>query len=1566
MENLNQFLADLNSLGVKLWLEESETDPNVTPRLRYSAPKGTMNSALLSELKTRKTNIVEFLQQRSQNQDLTAQVIKPVPRDQDLPLSFPQQRLWLLEQLEESSSTYNWVRMLRFQGSLNLKLLEASINEIVRRHEVLRTAFVEVDGTPLQKICQPQPVNIQLVELENVAEENKFQEAQNLATKEQSKPFDLQSGLLIKVSLIQLEPEDYVLVLTLHHMVTDGEFISILLQELTTLYQAFCEDKPSPLSELPIQYADFAYWQRQHLQGETLQKLVNYWKPQLAGVTPLLELPTDRPRPPIQTFSGRREWVLFNLELTNKLKSLTEQSGATLFMTLLTAFAILLYRYSGQSDIVIGSPVANRNPSEVEGLIGFFFNSLALRVKISENATFSELLSEVKKVVLDGYEHQDLPVEKLLEELQLENNLNYSPLFQTRFVLQNTPKEKLELSNLKITELEPENVVTKFDLTLKMVELESGLAGGFEYNTDLFDAATIKRMTGHFQTLLEGIVTNPDQKIDLLPLITTAEKQQILKEWNDEPVTYNLCIHQLFTTQVNRTPEAIAVKFEQEEITYQELNNRANQLAHYLQELGVQPETKVGIYLQRSPEAIIAVLATLKAGGAYVPLDPNYPSPRLEWMLSDSQVKVLVTTELLQAKLPENQAKVVCLDLEQEKIATYPQTNPQNQVKPKNLAYIIYTSDSTGNPKGVMIEHHSLASFSCSAIAEYQINSQDKVLQFASLSSDIAVEEIYPCLITGSTLVLRTEEMLNSVPTFVAKCQEWGITVLDLSTAYWNQLTHELISSNLTLPETIRLIIFGGEAVSPETLKLWLENIGEYPQLINAYGTTETTVKATTYKFNPSVGGNGYSPLPEIPIGKPIANAQVYILDKNLQPVPIGIPGEIYIGGTGVARGYLNGDDLTQQKFIPTPVGSVSVSEEYETMPLEIHSSQQNNSQSRLYKTGDLGKYLPDGNIKYLERIDTKKSFDKKIPPSKTVEAPNIEQVPNILPQKETVNHNSPIIPIQPQGNKTPLFCVHSGYGEILLYQNLAFRLDPDRPVYGLLPKEADGNIAGVSSIEEMAAYYVKEIQAMQPNSPYLLAGACIGGTIAIEMARQLKAQGKDAPLVAVFGTAPLNFVKSPSNQSQSVTKNLAIKEKLNAYLDFLKGLTPRERLLHLADKSYEKIDDGLYSLKKLIEPYKYQLYNKLEKPFSQDLQRFHVYVMNSQAQDNFEQKTFDGNLISFWASLDQRFSLAEQLSWSNVVTGEIKLYDLPATHIELALNSSSVQNIADTLREELDTAETNIKSNKKLEQQDIVSQLQEPTSWSSLIPIQPNGSKPPLFCIHGSEEVNLGEPLYAYDLARNFDSDQPIYGLRAVGLDGNSIPLNTIEDMANRYLTEIRGVYPSGQYLLLGLEIGGLVALEMAQKLLEQGEQVPLLMMINTVNPNSDLLSAKGITGIANYSIKLRKSFVKLNQETKCKFTRDFKQNTLTKDLRYFSVEQSLIEAHKKYQTKPYNHKLDIFYSQEIKSNAYWNQKINSTSQIYKISGNSTSIFKQPHIQDLSQKLEKCITESLKEKTEP
>jgi amino acid adenylation domain-containing protein len=880
---------------------------------------------------------------------------------EELPLSYAQQRLWFLDQLEPNSSFYNVPLALHLEGTLKIDVLEKSLQEIIQRHESLRTNFLTIDGNPVQIIKPESNWNLTIVndkESKNYQEENALKEWLEIHSHQ---PFDLANESLLRATLLELSDTEHFLLICMHHVVSDGWSMGVFIQELTTLYNAYTKGLESLLKELPIQYADFALWQREYLQGEILQNQLNYWQKQLSAAPALLHLPSDRPRPPEQRFEGDRIRCLLSPELSQGLNRLSREKGVTLFMTLLTAFKILLYRYTGETDILVGTPIANRTRSELDGLIGFFVNTLVLRTDLAGNPSFSEALKQLRETATDAYDHQDLPFEMLVEALQPERNMSYTPLFQVMFGLDNEVLNVIDLEGIKATRQPLEFKTAKFDLSLSIQIKEAGLIASWEYNTDLFEQSTIERLSGHFINLLTGIIANPEQSIAQLPLLTENERCQLLVDWNQTHIDYQpeLCLHQLFEQQVKLNPDAIAVRLENEFLTYQELNNRANQLAHYLQSLGVKADGLVGIFVERSLEMIIGILGILKAGGAYVPLDVNYPKDRITYLLEDSQLSILLTQSQFLGQLPQFQGTTICLDQDWSIIAKQSTVNPIVEVDQHNLAYIIYTSGSTGKPKGVMIEHRSVVNFTRTAIREYGFRSDDKTLQFASICFDASVEEIFGGLLAGATLVLRTEDMLRSSEDFWQCCQKWQLTVLSFPTAYWHQLVSELTPTFLPILSNIKRIIVGGEAIQPAKVKQWhtiTANYSPLPQLFNSYGPTEATVVMTLYEFT--------SPnIVNVPIGRPFSNTQVYILDTCLQPVPIGVAGELHIGGAGLARGYLNRPELTQEKFISNPF------EEQGLIPSNSFNKE-SKEPSKLYKTGDLCRYLPDGNIEYLGRID--------------------------------------------------------------------------------------------------------------------------------------------------------------------------------------------------------------------------------------------------------------------------------------------------------------------------------------------------------------------------------------------------------------------------------------------------------------------------------------------------------------------------------------------------------------------------------------------------------------------
>ena len=851
------------------------------------------------------------------------------------PLSFAQQRLWFINKLEPNSPAYNIAISIRIKGKLNEVALAQSLKEIIRRHKVLRTSFKALNGEPVQVI------------LEREAEDrgryfplpNSESEIQSFLVQEGQQPFNLAEAGLFRTKLLRLDAEESILIITMHHIIFDGWSAGVLMREVAALYKAFLTGEPSPLPELTIQYVDYAYWQREWLKGEILESQLAYWKQQLGGNLPVLNLPTDYPRPTVSTFRGARQTLVLPEALREGIKELSQQEGVTLFMILLAAFKTLLFRYTHQDDVLVGSPIANRNQAEIHGMIGFFVNTLVLRSNLAGNPSFKELLKRIRRVALDAYSHQNLPFEKLVEELQPDRSLSHTPLFQVMFALQNFPMPHLEVAGLNLQVQEVDTGTAKFDLTLFVEDRERELLATFEYNTDLFKATTITRMLGHFQTLLEDIVANPNQRLSDLPLLTKVERNQLLIEWNQTKTdsSHNLCIHELFEEQVERTPDAVAVIFRNQQLTYRELNQRANLLAHYLQKLGVKPEVFVGICVERSIEMLVGLLGILKAGGAYVPLDSTYPKERLAFMLEDARVPVLLTQQHLLEIIPSHSGKVVCLDTNWQEIGKEISENSVSNVCADNLAYVIYTSGSTGKPKGTLIHHRGLVNYLTWCTKTYSVEQGEGSPVHSSISFDMTLTGLFSPLLVGRKVELLPEDKgIENLATVVRNKSNFSL--IKITPAQLELLSHQLLPQEAA--GKTRAFIIGGENLLAESIAFWQENAPD-TMLINEYGPTETVVGCCIYQAKDKQSGS-------VPIGRAIANTQLYILDRYLHPVPVGIGGELYIGGAGVARGYLHRPDLTAERFIPNPFVAGE----------------------RLYKTGDLARYRADGIIEYLGRID--------------------------------------------------------------------------------------------------------------------------------------------------------------------------------------------------------------------------------------------------------------------------------------------------------------------------------------------------------------------------------------------------------------------------------------------------------------------------------------------------------------------------------------------------------------------------------------------------------------------
>ena len=893
-------------------------------------------TARLEQLSPAKRALFEL---RLQQQGAQGRLRVAIPRRSPgapTPLSFAQQRLWFLHQLEPESAAYHEATAIRLEGNLDIAALQGALNTIVERHEVLRTSIVLDGGHPVQIAGEPRPVELPILKLGAAS----IEDVQRAIAEIRNRPFHLGSDLMLRAALLQIGPAENILVLVKHHVASDGWSSGILADELGKLYGAFSQGRADPLPPLPIQYADYAAWQRQWLQGPVLERQISFWREYLCDL-PALELPTDRPRSGLQSYRSARQSLGLPRSLIDRLTAFSRRENATLFMTMLAAFQILLYRYTGEDDIAVGSPIAGRTRVETEGLIGCFVNTLVLRGDLSGNPKFRDFLGRVRDGALKAYEHQDLPFEKLVEELNPERDSSRNPLFQVLFAVQNTPKRNSAFPGLIATALQIDSTTAKFDLSAALIERAEETTLRVEYRTELFEAATIERMLGHFRNLLEAIAADPEHRIDALPLLTEAEKQRITVEWNQtrRDCPTDRTVHQLFEAEVERRPDALALVFEEQQLTYRELNRRANQVAHYLRKRGVGPESLVGLCLERSVEMVVGLLAILKAGGAYVPLEPTYPRARLEFMLADTRASIVLTDGHSMDCLPQTNAQVICLDRDRQLFEKEPAANPENNNVGEHAAYVIYTSGSTGKPKGVVNVHAGLRNRLEWMQETYRLTAEDRVLQKTPFTFDVSVWEFLWPLISGACLVVARPEGHRDREYLVRLIQSARITTLHFVPSMLSVFLQGAGAERCT---TLKQVFCSGEALSIELQRRFFERA--HASLHNLYGPTEASIEVTAWDCR----RDDIAKI--VPIGRPIANTQIYVLDSQLSPVPIGIAGEIHIGGIGLARSYLNRPELTAKKFIPNPFNC------------ELGA--------RLYKTGDLARYLPDGNIEFLGRID--------------------------------------------------------------------------------------------------------------------------------------------------------------------------------------------------------------------------------------------------------------------------------------------------------------------------------------------------------------------------------------------------------------------------------------------------------------------------------------------------------------------------------------------------------------------------------------------------------------------
>jgi amino acid adenylation domain-containing protein len=891
-------------------------------------------------------------------------------------LSFAQQRLWFLDQLAPGNPFYNIPAPIRLSFDVSVPVLERCVNELVRRHESLRTTFGTVDGEPVQIVAPSLTIALTVDDLRQIPEKEREKQLRSRMTEESRKPFDLAAGPLLRTNLYRLGNTEYVFLITLHHVISDGWSIGIFLREMAALYTAFAFGQASPLPPLRIQYPDFAEWQRGWLKGEVLKQQVAYWKKQLADL-PVLQLPTDRPRPAVQSYRGAHHAVAIPRPLTSSLNALSQRSGVTLFMTLLAAFQTLLHRYTRQDDIAVGAPIAGRNRREIEGLIGFFVNSLVLRADCSGEPTFLQFLKRVHRIALEAYAHQDLPFEMLVEELQPDRHLSRNPLFQVTFQLFNAPTLASSNGESKIAPLEIERGIAIFDIAFSLFETADGLAGGWEYNTDLFDGTTIARMARHFQTLLQEIVANPALRLNEYSLLDEKDKHELLIEWNKTKRSYpeDALLHRLFEAQVERSPDAVAVMFGETEVTYLELNRRANRLAHYLRDFG--DHGLIAVCQERSIEMVVSLLAVLKAGSAYVPLDPAYPKERLNFMLTDASPIVILTAKKFLAGLIGVSVQPVCAE-DGDAWADESHENLDFEQTPEELAYVVYTSGSTGRPRGAMIPHRAICNHMIWMQEAFPLRADDRVLQRTASSFDASVWEFWAPLLTGARLVMYEPEQHADPANLVQAIRRHGITRIQVVPSLLKLI---LVEPGIEECRTLRHVFCGGEALPAELAELFFARLP--CSLTNLYGPTECTIDSTFHTCEP---GESRA---TVPIGRPITNVRHYVLDPRLQPVPIGVPGELHIGGACVGRGYLNRTELTEERFINNPFGD---------------------AHARLYKTGDLVRYLANGNIEFLGRIDRQvkiRGFRIELGEIESVlrQHPAVAEAVVVTPEGEESNH---------------------------------------------------------------------------------------------------------------------------------------------------------------------------------------------------------------------------------------------------------------------------------------------------------------------------------------------------------------------------------------------------------------------------------------------------------------------------------------------------------------------------------------------------------------------------------
>ncbi|KYC36562.1 non-ribosomal peptide synthetase [Scytonema hofmannii PCC 7110] len=1340
-------------------------------------------------------------------------VIPRLANRRSAPLSFAQQRVWFLEQLEPNSPTYIISQALRLQGTLDVSVLQQSLDAIVAHHEALRTNFiVSVDGSPIQVFQEPRSMELKVIDFTQEQKSEINSQVLDYLNQEAQRPFNLSSDLMLRAALCRVDHQEHVLLLVMHHIASDGWSMGILWEQLATVYEAFSNKLPNPLPKLPIQYADFAVWQHQWLSGQVLNQQLDYWKAQLAGANTVLELPSDKPRPPVQTYRGAMQSLILPQILATSLTARSQQEGVTLFMTLLAAFGTLLHRYTGQEDILIGSPIAGRDRAEIEDLIGFFINTVVLRINCSGNPSFSTLLNRVRQMALEAYTHQDMPFEKLVQELQPERDTSRNPLFQVWFNMLNLKDIKLELPGLVVEPIHMPEAASKFDLTLYVTEQQQGIKLELVYNADLFEPERIVEMLTQFHHLLVQIGETPQQNISCLSLVTPKAELLLPNPQRSLDLHSEIAVHTKFSQQVQRVPQNLAVVDARVAWTYAELEELSNQLAHYLLANNIQSQDVVAIYGQRNALLVVAILGVLKAGGAFVILDPAYPASRLidcleivqprAWLQIASDSPVLECMDMAVLSWVQDLKKFwnrrrtqmdadeavfysgfCCLEISYDSILgalqSYSKSDPQVIVEPDDLAYVAFTSGSTGKPKGVKGSHRPLSHFVLWHQKTFGLCESDKFSMLSGLSHDPLLRDIFTPLSLGATLCVPQQEEVETLGQLADWMRVMRISVAHLTPSMAHLLTVKTASQTIDL----RYVFFAGDVLTQQDVTK-IRRFAPQVNCVNFYGATETPQAMGYFVVSEDCGVGSVKET--IPLGRGIEDVQLLVLTHTLQLAGIGELGEIYIRTPYLSSGYIGSDALTQERFIVNPFTKIST--------------------DRLYKTGDLGRYLPNGNIEFCDRIDNqvkirgfrmelgeievvlsqyasvqevvvllredilgdkqlvayvvlkekqistanelRQFLTEKLPrymipacfvmlealpltPNGKVDraalpAPEVEKKTFVAPRNELerelvemweqvlgiqpigVRDNffelgghsllavklfaqieqkftqklllatlfqsgtveaiakilsqykeeelvrwSCLVPIQPEGSKPPLFCIHPLGGEILCYYSLAQHLGLDRPFYGIQPQGIDGKLPFLRKIEDMAALYIREIQSIQPQGPYFLSGYSLGGIIAYEMAQQLYLQGEQIGMLAMLDTCLPGYSNRLPFFKRMLVHFSNLLEQGPAYL--------WQKFGGLTEWTQHNITN------------KYLEYLRISKSFPEN--DLHVALMDAsvQAVKEYTFKRYSGPMTLLRTSDKYRdkekgvgMQYDPQFGWGDVVMGEIDVHLVPGSHLTL------------------------------------------------------------------------------------------------------------------------------------------------------------------------------------------------------------------------------------------------------------------------------------------------------------